>query len=119
MYSMEPPTTGPNGSKKIMIQSPRGVTNSNQNQVFDNSSTNQSSNQLSTAYSATKYAARSIAAEDRAGILQPGRAADILVVEGNPLIDLNVLWNVKAVYKAGKRVVRDQSQNAYGARGVL
>ena len=56
--------------------------------------------------SATKYAARSIAAEDRAGILQPGRAADILVVKGNPLIDLNVLWNVKAVYKSGKRVDR-------------
>ena len=46
------------------------------------------------------------AAEDRAGILQPGRAADILVVKGNPLIDLNVLWNVNAVYKSGKRVDR-------------
>ena len=56
---------------------------------------------------ATSYASESIAVGDRAGILREGRPADILVVEGNPLEDLNALWNIKDVYKAGLRVNRN------------
>lgn len=54
---------------------------------------------------ATSFAAESIAAGDRAGVLQIGRAADILVVSGNPLEDLEALWNIRDVYKAGNRVI--------------
>ena len=55
---------------------------------------------------ATSQAAESIAAGDRAGRLLPGRPADILVVGGNPLDDLACLWDVRDVFKAGRRVVR-------------
>lgn len=54
---------------------------------------------------ATSLAAESIAAGNRAGVLQVGRPADVLIVDGNPLEDLNALWNIKDVYKAGKRVI--------------
>lgn len=54
----------------------------------------------------TRDAAESIASGDRAGVLEVGRPADILVVDGDPAVDLNALWNVRDVYKAGVRVKR-------------
>jgi imidazolonepropionase-like amidohydrolase len=52
----------------------------------------------------TYTAAEAIGLHDR-GVLAPGRRADLLVVEGNPLQDLACLERVKAVMKAGKWVV--------------
>ena len=54
----------------------------------------------------TRDAADSIATGDRAGVLAVGRPADVLVVDGDPSVDLNALWNVCDVYKAGVRVKR-------------
>ena len=56
--------------------------------------------------SATSGAAASIGADDRAGTLAEGRAADIVVVDGDPLADLRQLWQVRDVFKAGSRIVR-------------
>src|SRR5260370_23072124 len=53
---------------------------------------------------ATATAAAALGLNDR-GTLQPGRRADLLVVEGNPLADLSCLANVRAVMKAGWWVV--------------
>ncbi len=53
---------------------------------------------------ATSAAADSIAAGDRAGRLAPGRPADILIVGGDPLQDLNALWDIRAVFKNGALV---------------
>ena len=56
--------------------------------------------------SATSGAATSVGAGDDAGLLAPGRQADVLVVDGDPLRDLNKLWQVREVFQAGQRVER-------------
>ena len=55
---------------------------------------------------ATSQAADSIAAGGRAGRLAPGRPADVLIVAGDPLRDLNALWDIRGVFKDGGRVTR-------------
>ena len=41
----------------------------------------------------------------QAGTLEPGKEADVLVVEANPLDRISNLRDVVAVFKAGERVV--------------
>jgi imidazolonepropionase-like amidohydrolase len=52
---------------------------------------------------ATSTAAEAIGLPDR-GVLRPGRRADLVVVEGDPLHDLACLGTVRAVMKAGRWV---------------
>jgi imidazolonepropionase-like amidohydrolase len=55
--------------------------------------------------SATRDSASSLGLGDLIGTLEPGKEADILVVEGNPLDDLDDLFNVEAVFQGGIMVV--------------
>jgi imidazolonepropionase-like amidohydrolase len=57
----------------------------------------------------TKTAAKAIDLPDR-GTLVPGKRADLIVVEGDPLKDLSTLQNIKAVVKAGQWVKNTQTQ---------
>ena len=41
---------------------------------------------------------------DRTGTIEPGKAADLLVVDGDPSADIQALRRVKAVFKQGRRV---------------
>ncbi|NQW20530.1 MAG: amidohydrolase family protein [Chloroflexi bacterium] len=52
------------------------------------------------------HAAESIAVGGKAGTLATCRPGDVLVVGGNPISDLNALWDIKDVYKSGVRVTR-------------
>lgn len=52
---------------------------------------------------ATRTAAEAIGLDDR-GLVASGKRADLLVVEGNPLLDLACLHQVRAVMKAGQWV---------------
>lgn len=52
----------------------------------------------------TRTAAEALSLPDR-GMVTPGRRADLLIVEGNPLEDLACLERVRAVMKAGRWVV--------------
>jgi imidazolonepropionase-like amidohydrolase len=54
----------------------------------------------------TAGAADSIAAGGVAGRIAPGRAADLLIVRGDPTRDVEALWDVLDVYQAGSRVER-------------
>jgi imidazolonepropionase-like amidohydrolase len=71
---------------------------------------------------ATKNAAHVCNLEEELGTLEPGKLADILVVEGNPLEDLNALTNVRMVIhngviirnSGGRNVNTAQSQNDLG-----
>jgi Tol biopolymer transport system component/imidazolonepropionase-like amidohydrolase len=49
----------------------------------------------------TKYAAHACHRDQELGTLEVGKAADILVVQGNPLVDMNFLLNVKMVFRDG------------------
>ena len=55
---------------------------------------------------ATYNAARLLRASDRFGLIQPGREANLLIVDGNPLKDIKQIESVQAVFLKGGRVDR-------------
>jgi imidazolonepropionase-like amidohydrolase len=55
--------------------------------------------------SGTRVPAEVLGLGDRIGTLAPGKQADVVVVEGDPLADIATLYQVKAVFKGGKRLV--------------
>jgi imidazolonepropionase-like amidohydrolase len=59
---------------------------------------------METIRSATYWPALSLNVLDKVGTVDPGKAADIIAVRGNPLTDITVLRRVELVVKAGKRV---------------
>ena len=55
--------------------------------------------------SATSVSARMNGLDDKLGTLATGKLADVIVVEGNPLEDLDALAHVKMTFRAGQRMV--------------
>ena len=55
---------------------------------------------------ATRDSARSCWTDSSVGTLEPGKQADVLVVDGDPLEDINQLRHVSDVFLAGDRVDR-------------
>ncbi len=51
---------------------------------------------------ATFYGAVASATDQKKGSLEPGKSADIIAVEGNPLEDIQAMKNIKAVIKEGQ-----------------
>ncbi len=47
--------------------------------------------------------------DDRRGAIKPGYVADLLILNDNPLNDLNVLESVQAVSLRGRLLTRDDS----------
>jgi imidazolonepropionase-like amidohydrolase len=56
---------------------------------------------------ATSIAAEACGVADRKGAIQPGKDADLLVVGGDPTTDISALLDVRAVFRAGQRVLRE------------
>src|SRR6185369_16433605 len=50
----------------------------------------------------TKHAARACRIEDKAGTLEPGKFADFIALEGDPLADILNMFRVDRVYKEGR-----------------
>jgi imidazolonepropionase-like amidohydrolase len=59
---------------------------------------------LKAIQAATVNAADLIGWSDRVGTLEPGKFADIVAVEGDPVADVRVLENVRFVMKGGQQV---------------
>ena len=57
--------------------------------------------------SATRIAAEALGLGDQIGTIEPGKYADILALDGDPLSNLNSLENVAWVMKEGKIVYRE------------
>jgi imidazolonepropionase-like amidohydrolase len=55
---------------------------------------------------ATINAADLMGWQDRVGAIEPGKFADLIAVDGDPLADINLLQNVKFVMKGGA-VIKD------------
>jgi imidazolonepropionase-like amidohydrolase len=53
---------------------------------------------------ATQAAARTMDMEDRIGSIQPGKQADLLVVDGDPTTDISALSRVRLVMLAGRTI---------------
>ena len=58
-------------------------------------------------------AARSTLKQDQIGTLEPGKLADIVLIDGNPLTNLNDLLKVVLTIKSG-RIVSDTRSSANG-----
>jgi imidazolonepropionase-like amidohydrolase len=71
--------------------------------------------QVDALRAATSHAADLLGLGDRVGRLRPGFDADILVIAGNPLVDLHLLHDASAiryVFKHGKPVSHPQSHTS-------
>ena len=66
--------------------------------------------------SVTSWAAAALGMDDKVGALEPGKEADILVVNGDPSIDINDLWNVSDVFFAGRKVTRGSGDSLAAIR---
>jgi imidazolonepropionase-like amidohydrolase len=54
--------------------------------------------------SGTSLASEALGISDLTGTIQSGKEADIIAVDGDPLEDISMLWNVAMVMKAGELV---------------
>jgi len=75
-----------NSSKEMELMTKAGVTN------------------LQALQAATVNAARLLNVADKAGTIENGKLADFIVLEQNPLEDIQVLQKKKTVFKKGKKV---------------
>lgn len=66
--------------------------------------------------SLTSEAAASLAIDDLTGSLEPGKEADLIVVDGNPQENVNELWNVEDVFLAGVRIDRGSNNSRASIR---
>ncbi len=55
----------------------------------------------------TRNPAEMMGITDSVGILESGKEADLVIVNGDPLVDPQVLEHVRLVVRAGKVVARD------------
>ena len=61
---------------------------------------------MQTIAAATESAARMLGMDDQIGSIQPGKQADLLVVDGNPTEDISALSRVRLVMQAGRIVFK-------------
>ena len=61
--------------------------------------------------SVTSEAAKALGIDSGVGTLEPGKEADIIIVDGDPSTDVNALWNVRDVFKAGDRIERGSDES--------
>ena len=61
---------------------------------------------MQSVMSVTSWAAKALDVDHTVGTLEPGKQADIVVINGDPSQDLNDLWNVEDVYFKGTKIER-------------
>ena len=66
--------------------------------------------------SVTSWAAAALDMDDQVGTLEPGKMADVLVVDGNPAEDINDLWKVRDVFFSGQKLERGSDESLLAVR---
>ena len=61
--------------------------------------------------SVTRDAAKALGVDDSVGTLEPGKEADIIVIDGNPTERIEDLWNVEEVFFRGQRIDRGSEES--------
>ena len=69
---------------------------------------------LEAIYAGTRSPAAALGIEDSIGTVEPGKEADLLVVNGDPSQDLERLRDVAAVFKGGVRVATAKERASLG-----
>jgi imidazolonepropionase-like amidohydrolase len=64
---------------------------------------------LDVLYGVTGLAADALGIADRVGTLEPGKLADLVVIDGNPLADIGAMRRVHTVVKDGAVLVRNSA----------
>jgi imidazolonepropionase-like amidohydrolase len=54
---------------------------------------------------ATRSSAEGLGLESDVGTLEPGKAADFLLIDGDPVADIRALRKIARVYRSGRLVV--------------
>ena len=73
-------------------------------------------NHMQGVLSVTSWAAAALDMDDQVGTLEPGKLADVLVVNGNPTEDINDLWNVADVFFGGRKLERGSDESLAAVR---
>ncbi|MCI0439220.1 MAG: amidohydrolase family protein, partial [Chloroflexi bacterium] len=66
--------------------------------------------------SVTRDAADALGMGRVVGTLEPGKEADIIVIDGNPAENINDLWNVSEVFLGGTRIDRGSAESVSATR---
>lgn len=66
--------------------------------------------------SVTKWAAEALGVDDIVGTLEPGKQADILIVDGDPANNVYDLWNVADVFFRGEKLDRGSEESLKAVR---
>ncbi len=66
--------------------------------------------------SVTGQSARSLDMHHIVGTVEPGKEADLIILDGDPTADIRSLWNVDTVFLAGARVQRGSSDSLAAVR---
>ena len=66
--------------------------------------------------SVTSWAVAALGMDGKVGTLKPGKEADILVVDGDPSVDIDDLWNVFDVFFTGRKVARGSGDSIAAIR---
>ncbi len=61
--------------------------------------------------SVTSEAAKALGVDDTVGTLEPGKEADVIVVDGNPAEDVEALWRIREVFLGGRLVERGSDES--------
>jgi imidazolonepropionase-like amidohydrolase len=48
------------------------------------------------------WAAEALGAKEDLGTIEPGKLADLVIIDGDPLSDIRATWNIHTVIKNGK-----------------
>lgn len=67
-------------------------------------------------FSVTRDASKALGINDIVGTIEPGKEADLIVIDGNPAENIRDLWNVRAVFLGGNYVERGNEDSIKGTR---
>ena len=67
-------------------------------------------------HSVTNDSAKSLNMDDLVGSIEPGKQADIIVIDGDPTKKITTLWNVSEVFLGGDKIERGSDESLSAVR---